>query len=395
MYVDAAYCTYVGEGNPKCGEETAMSESTSSDDGRTDKAAGEGPGATRSQLTLAEELRDSISSRTWVMVIGVLFLQLGFILSYVGAFHSPTPVHLPVGIVAPATIGSEVATKINAIAGQPLSAHVVVNTTTARKQIKNATLDAALVVDTTSSTDTLLVASAAGSSLLSSVETVATAAEAQLHRSVTVVDVVPLQKGDGHGLTGFYLVIGWIVGGYLCAAMFGISGGAKPATFRRTIIRLSALLLYAIASGLGGVIIVGPVLGALTGHLVALWWLGALLVFTAGAVTLAFQGLLGVIGIGLTVLVFVVLGNPSAGGAYQAGVLPPFWRAIGNALPNGAGVDSVRRIVYFGAEGIGGHLLVVFLYAVGGTVIALLAAFRKEGRSRVPNSDSPAQLPAS
>jgi hypothetical protein len=368
-----------------------MSEPTNSDDARMDKAAGEGPGTTRSQLTLAEELRDSISSRTWVMVIGVLFLQLGFILSYVGAFHSPTPVHLPVGIVAPATIGSEVATKINVIAGQPLSAHVVATSAVARKQIKNANLDAALVVNTTSSTDTLLVASAAGSSLLSSVEAVATAAEAQLHRSVTVVDVVPLQKGDGHGLTGFYLVIGWIVGGYLCAALFGISGGAKPATFRRTIIRLSALLLYAIASGLGGVIIVGPVLGALTGHLVALWWLGALLVFTAGAVTLAFQGLLGVIGIGLTVLVFVVLGNPSAGGAYQAGVLPPFWRAIGNALPNGAGVDSVRRIVYFGAVGISGHLLVIFLYAVGGTAVALLAAFRREGRSQSPTGGSLSQ----
>jgi hypothetical protein len=58
-------------------------------------------------------------------------------------------------------------------------------------------------------------------------------------------------------------------------------------------------------------------LGALTGHLMALWWLGALLVFAVGAVTLAFQTLLGVIGIGVTILVFVIIGNPSAGGAYS------------------------------------------------------------------------------
>jgi hypothetical protein len=360
-----------------------MNQSKSTDNAG---AAAEGPQAPQPQLTLAEEFRDSVSSRTWVMVIGVLILQLGFILSYVGAFHSPTPVRLPVGIVAPATLGAKIAANINAIAGQPVYAHVMADSAAAREQIKNASLDAALVVNPTSTTDTLLVASAAGSSLLTSVEAVATAAEAQVHRSVTVVDVVPLQKGDGHGLTGFYLVIGWIVGGYLCAALFGISGGAKPATFRRTLIRLVALLVYSIASGLGGVIIVGPVLDALTGHLVTLWWLGALLVFAAGAVTLAFQGLLGVVGIGLTVLVFVVLGNPSAGGAYQAGVLPPFWRAIGNALPNGAGVDSVRRIVYFGAEGIGQHLLVLFLYAAGGTAISLLAAFRKEGKSQAPES---------
>jgi hypothetical protein len=385
------YFPFCGGRRSQCGEETTMSQSSGSDDDGPVGATAKNPETIRHQLTLVEELRDSISSRTWVMVIGVLFIQLGFILSYVGAFHAPKPVHLPVGIVAPAPVDSTIAAKINAIPGQPLYAQVVGNATAARRQIKSTMLDAALIVNPTSKTDTLLVASAAGSALLTSVEAVATAAETQLHRSVTVIDVVPLQKGDGHGLTGFYLVIGWIVGGYLCAALFGISSGAKPATYRRTIIRLGALVLYAIASGLGGAIIVGPVLGALTGHLFALWWLGALLVITAGAVTLALQGLFGVIGIGLTVLVFVVLGNPSAGGAYQPGVLPPFWRAIGNALPNGAGVDSVRRIVYFGAQGIGGHLLVIFLYAVGGTAIALLAAFRKEGRSRALDSEGLAQ----
>ena len=65
-----------------------------------------------------------------------------------------------------------------------------------------------------------------------------------------------------------------------------------------------------------------------------------------GDVTLAFQTLFGVIGIGITVLVFVILGNPSGGGAYQTELLPPFWRSLSSALPNGAGTDTVRRIVY-------------------------------------------------
>ena len=104
----------------------------------------------------------------------------------------------------------------------------------------------------------------------------------------------------------------------------------------------------------------------LTGHLLALWWLGALLVFAVGAVTLAFQTLFGVIGIGVTILFFVVLGNPSAGGAYQPALLPPFWRAISSALPAGAGTDGVRRIVYFGGYDIGGDLIVLASYAVVG-----------------------------
>jgi len=76
----------------------------------------------------------------------------------------------------------------------------------------------------------------------------------------------------------------------------------------------------------------------------------------------------------------VVLGNPSAGGAYQAALLPPFWRALTGALPNGAGVDSVRRIVYFGGRGVGGDLLVIALYAIGGVAVAVLVARRRERR---------------
>jgi hypothetical protein len=112
-----------------------------------------------------------------------------------------------------------------------------------------------------------------------------------------------------------------------------------------------------------------------------MWWLGALLVFAVGAVTLAFQTLFGVIGIGITILVFVVLGNPSAGGAYQPALLPPFWRAISSALPNGAATDTVRRIVYFGGYDITGHLIVLASYAVAGVIIIVIGSSIHEHRT--------------
>ena len=59
----------------------------------------------------------------------------------------------------------------------------------------------------------------------------------------------------------------------------------------------------------------------------------------------------GLVGIGLAILVFVVLGNPSAGGAYPAQLLPPFWSAIGPWLPPGAATGAIRGIVYFGGAG--------------------------------------------
>jgi hypothetical protein len=332
--------------------------------------------------TFLAEFHDAVSFRTLALVAGVLLLQLGFILSYVGAFHSPRPVRIPIGVVAPPALATKVPAELNGIASDPLRAVAVRDAAAARREIVRNRLSAALLITPTSKTDTLLVASADGISISTAVEEVITAAESTLHRQVKVVDVVPLQAGDGHGLTGFYLVIGWIVGGYLVAALLGISSGARPFTRRRAVIRLLALVPYATLSGLGGAIIVGPALGALDGHMVALWWLGALIVFAASTVTMAFQSLFGVIGIGITVLLFVVLGNPSAGGAYQAALLPPFWRALSSALPNGAGVDSVRRIVYFGAQGVGGDLLVIALYVVGGIAVTLLGSGRDQRRQR-------------
>ena len=90
-----------------------------------------------------------------------------------------------------------------------------------------------------------------------------------------------------------------------------------------------------------------------------------MLVFSAAAVTMALQVLAGVLGIGLTVLLFVVIGNPSAGGAYQPSLLPAFWRSLSYALPNGAGTDTIRRIVYFGGDGITGHLVVIAVMRSG------------------------------
>jgi hypothetical protein len=321
---------------------------------------------------------DAVSIRTVSLIIGVLLLQIGFILSYVGAFHSPTPHRIPLAVVAPVPESSQVVTKLNLIPSAPLHATAASSLAAARRLIGDEAVSAALVINPAAKTDTLLIASADGSSVASAAEQIITAAEASQHRSVAVTDIVPLQRGDYHGLAGFYLVVGWAVGGYLVAALLGIASGARPATTPRTLNRLIAFVLYAIVSGLAGAIVVGPVLGALTGHLIALWWLGALLVFAVGAVTLAFQTLFGVIGIGVTILFFVILGNPSAGGAYQPALLPPFWRAISSALPNGAATDAVRRIVYFGGYDIGGHLIVLASYAVAGVVIAIIGSIIHE-----------------
>lgn len=324
--------------------------------------------------TLVDELRDAIAPRTVLLVLGVLLVQIAFIASYVGAFHHQDPRDIPVGVVAPHGQAAVVAQRLNSLPGSPVAGRTVPDEATARARLHDGTLAGVIVVDPSATKDSLLVSSARGTSLMTAVEQIAQPVEAQQGRTFTTIDVVPLQGGDARGLTGFYLTIGWLVGGYLVASLLGVAKGARPANRRRAAIRLGAMLPYAVVSGLTGALVVDQWLGALTGHFWAIADVGILLVLSSATVTMALQVLFGTVGIGLTVLLFVVLGNPSAGGAYQTELLPDFWRAVGQALPNGASTTAMREIVYFDGHGAAPHIWLIVAYAVVGAAVALAAS---------------------
>ena len=63
-------------------------------------------------------------------------------------------------------------------------------------------------------------------------ETVFTDLERTQDRTLRTVDVVPADPQDANGLTSFYLVVGWCVGGYLCASIMTISSCWFPTADR-------------------------------------------------------------------------------------------------------------------------------------------------------------------
>jgi hypothetical protein len=117
-----------------------------------------------------------------------------------------------------------------------------------------------------------------------------------------------------------------------------------------------------------------------------------LLVFGVGAFTMAIQALSGVVGVGIAVLLFVILGNPSAGGAYQSWLIPPFWREIGPWLPPGAGTSAIRGIVYFGNAQITTPILVMIGYAAAGAAVLLVVSGLRKSVSR--HTAAPVTAPA-
>ncbi|GAA3051453.1 DUF3533 domain-containing protein [Kitasatospora albolonga] len=342
--------------------------------------------ADQARRGFATELKDAVTPRAFLLVLGVLLLQLGFITSYVGALHHPTPHELSIAVVAPPQVSPKLVGALEQVPDDAVRATTAADRAAAEDLIRDQKVYAAWIFDPASTQDTLLVADARGPAAATAAEKIVTAVDQTQGRTVKVEDVIPLAAGDAEGLSSFYLVIGWCVGGYLVASILGISAGSRPANARRAVIRLGTLALYSVAAGVGGAVIIGPVLNALPGSSWALIGLGSLVVFAVGAITMALQCLFDIVGIGVAVLIFVVLGNPSAGGVFPPPMMPPFWRAIGSWIPNGAGTDVARSIAYLGSTNVLVPLLVLVAWAVVGVAVTMVAVVRRPrvGRERIP-----------
>ena len=123
------------------------------------------------QRGFAAELRDAVTVRSFVLVLGVLVLQLGFIASYLGAFHNPQPRDIPIAVAAPAgaPTGSadQAVARLNQLPGHPVKARAASDATAALGLLNDRTVYGVVLLGPGNS-DRLQVASAAGASVSSS-----------------------------------------------------------------------------------------------------------------------------------------------------------------------------------------------------------------------------------
>ncbi|MBO1753959.1 DUF3533 domain-containing protein [Allobranchiibius sp. CTAmp26] len=367
-----------------------------------------GPGATRQppptgpragyersvDESVRGRLREVLGPRSVGVIVAVLMVQLLFIASYVGAFHKPQPHAITVDVVSNNGWQGYVANKLNAIDGKPVAAFASSDRAESTKELREGRRQAVYLFNPKGTQDTLLVNSAEGSSITAAVDAIFSQVASSQKRTLKTQDVVPVQAGDSRGLTSFYLVVGWLVGGYLLASLLGVRGGMRARNFRRMLWRLAGCAAYAVVSGIGGALVVGPLIGALNGHFWAVAGVGMLVSLTASVFTMGMEALFGIVGIGVSILLFVVLGNPSAGGAYGYELLPTLWRVVGRWLPNGAGVDSIRSIVYLGGDSLGLHLGVLAWWLLLGLLSFFLVSnntywgFRRDDASPTAGQDT-------
>jgi ABC-2 family transporter protein len=299
-----------------------------------------------------------------LVLVPALALMLAFAFFYVGAFHDPTPHHVPVAVVGPPAV----AVQLNRLSGDPLDARHVSSRSDALSQVDGREVYGAYET----ATNRLFVASAANRATAIALEqTFNRVAAAQDRPAVHVTDVKPLPPNDPNGTAAFYAVIAWVFGGYIGATLIGLIGSPRSNSRQRAAARIGALAGFGIVAGILSVVMLRTSFGVFSGHVVALCAIGALTIFASGAATAGIQAAAGPAGTGLVILVFVILGNSASGGPFARPLLPGVWRTIGGVLPPGASVDVTRSALFFGGARIAGPVLVLVAWAAVGTLLAL------------------------
>lgn len=305
-----------------------------------------------------------------------LLIALAFVLTYLAALHKPQPHRLPVGVVAPSGVVVQLQRSLSTRAGDAVTLRPVGDVTAARHQLQQGQIVAAYL-PSQGQAARLLVAGAQGTAVTQTVTGVFTGVvQGQGGGTrLQVEDVVPLSAEDPRGSSGFYVIFGVTLAGF-------IFGQTSHLYSRRLSLgqRLVQALGFAVLAGLAGALTAGPLFGVLPGSFAALAGILALLALATALVTMSLTALLGDPGIVVATLLLVILGNATSGGVVAASFLPAGFRQLSPALPAGAATQALGRVDYFDAGAALGPLVVLAAWALGGLLVLVVVV---SGRRRV------------
>ncbi len=297
------------------------------------------------------------------VLAGMLALVFVFVGSNVAANHAPRPHDLPLGIVGPPQAVAASTRQLDRRATGAFAILAYGSPAAARTGILHRSIYGALEPGPP---PVLLVADAASSFVAALLQqTFQAAAHAQGQR-LTVIDLAPLPPSDSTGATAFSATLSLIIVGILGTSMIYL------VTKNRTLgVRLTALVILAAGAGVLTALVTNVIVGAFSSHFLAVWGVATLFVLAMVMPIAAFQVLLGLPGTAVGLLVFVVVGDPAAGGSTAPQLLPNPWRAISQGLPPGAATTAMRDVVYFEGFGATRALLTLGTYAVVGAIAAV------------------------
>lgn len=308
-------------------------------------------------------------------------MQCLFTANYMSSAHEPVATDLPIGTTGASPI-------LNA-ARKNLSLKVTQysDESAVKDAIDQAKIYGALIPGPTSTTLLVVptISDVAPLDLAGNFEEAAKNLRQPLH--VEQYAPHPLAKKDPFGLVSSLMLIPLLVGGYMGATMLRATTGTSVGRWR-----LPALTGFAVlAALLVNVVVCTWLKGYPAPKFWIVWPILALVIAAVALVAAVLQKLLGAAGTLVTVIVVMLFGNPSSGGANGVPYLPAFWRAIGPYLPPRNAYILLRNTIYFDGHGTTQALIVLLLYLVVPAVaLVLLYRFRTPDSLVTPETEAEA-----
>ena len=316
-------------------------------------------GTPRRRLLLPDDRKLLVGS------LGVLVAVFALVSSNVAANHSPKPHGVPIGIVGtPAVVGLARAELARAAPGA-FEVHAYRSLTSARTAVLHRSVYGAFQP---APAPVLLVASAASPPVAVLLQRTFSGVASRSGRALAVHDLVPLPSSDSSGATSFSAILSLILAGLVGASLVYTFTQNRPEAAR-----VAVTVAIGVGAGLVTALVTNVLVGAYPGHFFAVWGVATLFVFAISLPIAAFQVIFGIAGTAIGWILFLVIGNPASGGSSAPELLPGFWRTLSQLLPPGAGVTSLRDVVYFNGHGSSHALIVLAGWAVLGGAVAMIA----------------------
>ena len=262
------------------------------------------------------------------LVLGGLVLLFAFTALYVTAFHAPRPDGLDIGFVGTSAQAARAQSALDAAADGGFDVRRYPSESAARAALLDTDVRGVLIAG--APRDRVLVAQALGAAPTETVTRALVGVSARAGAPAVVEDLRPLPAGDRRGLSSLFTVIGTLIPSLVFGVLLSMLGRGLDARARWT-----AVAAYAVLAGLTAAFNVDVLVGALSGDFLGIALVCGLLALAVTAAAHGLGHLGGPAGIAFAVVMLLLLGVSTAGGAVTYEFEPGFYGAVSQFLPPG------------------------------------------------------------
>jgi hypothetical protein len=304
----------------------------------------------------------ALSKAVLAALVIVAFMECLIAFNYTDSGHEPIATNMPFGVIGSSPILTQVEKTYS------LQVTRYPNASAVKTAIGQAKLYGALEPGSPASTLITVPSASDLAPLDLAVQFENAAKSLKMQLKVQNYAPVPLPKKDPFGIVPALMLIPLLIGGYICSTNL-LAATGKPERWRGFV-----LAGFAIVAGLVVDLIVCLWLqGYATDKFWIVWPIAALIIVVTALVAAVLQKLIGAAGTLLTVIVVMLFGNPSNGGATGVPYLSTFWRDIGPYLPPRNAYILLHNTIYFHGNGITQALVALLLYAgIAAVILGLL-----------------------